>query len=299
MKIILFGGDGFLGKGLQECLKGQSIDYKSIDVKDYDLIRYANMQKCIADLEDATHVVILASKIGKHLFETSAKSASYYNGCLHNFIYEAIETAAIKYGKPYNVTYYSSSELYGSLNSMDEIITENSPYQFIENNERYLYSMVKHKAENEYFRLHNDCPEIVSSLKILYPFNVYGKNQKRGVVYEMIKSALRHRKIFYSRDTTRTMTGLKLASEMSCSCILEEGNLCKNIADCRCSLTMKSLAYIIGAVLDISKIEYRESTTDDFIQYRHTSKPDEDIETAKSIMKNEILALAEEIKKEI
>jgi nucleoside-diphosphate-sugar epimerase len=299
MKVILFGGDGFLGRGLQDHFKQHNIDFKSIDIKDYDLIRLSNKHKCISDLEDVTHIVILASKIGKTLFETSAKSSGYYNTCLHNFMYDAIDEASTLYGKPYNVTYYSSSEVYGNLNSINDVITENSPFQFIENDDRYLYSMVKHKAENDYVRLHYNYPNIISSLKILYPFNIYGKNQKRGVVYEMIKSALKYNRIFFNKNTTRTMTGLKLASEMACSYILSDDDIYKNIADNRCSLTLKSLAHIIGDVLNINNIEYHECSEDNFIQYRHTSKPDEDIELSKSIMKDEIIELYEEIKNEI
>ena len=68
MKVILFGGSGFLGQGLQEEFRNRNIDFKSIDKEDYDLINYKNLDKCIEDLKNISHVVILASKIGANLF---------------------------------------------------------------------------------------------------------------------------------------------------------------------------------------------------------------------------------------
>jgi hypothetical protein len=47
---------------------------------------------------------------------------------------------------------------------------------------------------------------------------------------------------------------------------------------------------------DINVIGY---TPDKFIQYRHTSKPDTNIELAKEVMRDEILELADQIKTEV
>lgn len=298
MKILLLGGDGFLGQGLQEELLSRNIDFKSIDKKDFDLINYANLDKCVDELKDATHVVILASKIGAELFNTNPVSSSKYNEQIHKFIFDAIKIASQKYSTAYNVTYYSTSETYGSLNSINDVITNNTPYDFIKNHNRYLYSYVKYQAESEYFKLNYKHPEIVSSVKIIHPFNIYGKNQKRGVVYKMIKSALVNSTISYSRDTTRTMTGLKFASRSSVDVILSDVNQHANIADNRCSLSMKSLAHIIKDILMLNDIELVETSTDKLIQYRHTSIPDTDVDLAKSIMHDEILELAEQIKHE-
>lgn len=299
MKILLLGGDGFLGQGLQEELKSRNIDFKSIDKNDFDLINYANLDKCIDELKDVTHVVILASKIGAELFNTHPVSSSKYNEQIHKFIFDTIKTASIKYSQSYNVTYYSTSETYGSLDSINDVITENTPYDFIANHDRYLYSYVKYQAESDYFKLNYEHPEIVSSIKIIHPFNIYGKNQKRGVVYKMIKNALSKNVITYADDTTRTLTGLTLASKKSVDVILSNSNQHANIADDRCSLTMKSLAYIIKDILNLTNVEIVKCSPDELIRYRHTSKPDVDIELVKSIMRNEVLELAEQIKDEI
>ena len=297
--VILFGGDGFLGKGLQEELNIRNIEFKSIDKKDFDLINYANLDRCVYELKDITHIVILASKIGAELFNSNPISAAKYNEQLHNFIFEAIQFASKKYSTSYNVTYYSTSETYGSLNSINDIITENTPYDFILGHDRYLYSYVKYQAEKDYFKLNYEHPEIVSSIKIIHPFNIYGKNQKRGVVHKMIKTALSKQTIIYSDDTTRTMTGLKLASKISVDSILSDKNHHVNVADNRCSLSMKSLAYIIKDVLQLNDINVIGYTPDKFIQYRHTSKPDANIELAKEVMRNEILELVGQIKTEV
>lgn len=79
MKILLFGGDGFLGQGLQEELKLRDIQFKSIDKNDFDLTDYSNLNKCIDELNDISHIVILASKIGVDIFNNDAISASNYN----------------------------------------------------------------------------------------------------------------------------------------------------------------------------------------------------------------------------
>lgn len=299
MKVLLFGGNGFLGTGLQDELKTRHIDFQSIDKNNYDLVNYANLNTCILDLKDATHVVILASKLGIDLFNTDPVSASTYNNMIHKFIFDAIQFASKKYNKSYNVTYYSTSETYGSLNSKNEIITLQTPYKFIKGHNRYLYSHIKYNAEVDYFKMNYEHPEIVYAVKIIHPFNVYGKNQKRGVVYSMIKNALENNVITYSNDTTRTLTSLKLASRMSVDVILSDENQHANISDVNCSLTMKSLAQIIKDILGIPQIKLINTEPDKLIRYRHTSIPDANIQLAKDIMQKEVLELAAQIKDEL
>ena len=131
MYILLLGGNGFLGSGLQDEFRQRNIIFKSVDKEDYDLINYANIYRCVEDLKDTTHVVVLASKVGIELFNTDPISASKYNALIHEFILDAIKAAAKHYKQAYNVTYYSTSEVYGSLQNKDDVITEHTPYSFI------------------------------------------------------------------------------------------------------------------------------------------------------------------------
>jgi hypothetical protein len=62
---------------------------------------------------------------------------------------------------------------------------------------------------------------------------------------------------------------------------------------------MKSLAYIIKDTLQLNDINVIGYTPDKFIQYRHTSKPDVNIELSKEVMRDEILELAKQIKTEV
>ena len=108
----------------------------------------------------------------------------------------------------------------------------------------------------------------------------------------MIKSALEKNSIWYNEDTTRTMTSLKLASKMSVDAILSQKSCHVNVADPRCSLTMKSLARVVKVILGKPNAELVSMPPDSMIQYRHVSKPDADIQLAKDVMADEILELA-------
>lgn len=65
-------------------------------------------------------------------------------------------------------------------------------------------------------------PNVISHFKILCPFNVYGKGQARGVIYDMIESALKRNEISFSDDTTRTFTDVELASKLAVDAILSD-----------------------------------------------------------------------------
>ena len=97
MYILLLGGNGFLGSGLQDEFRQRNIIFKSVDKEDYDLINYANIYRCVEDLKDTTHVVVLASKVGIDLFNTNPVPASKYNSLIHNFIIDAIKASSKLY----------------------------------------------------------------------------------------------------------------------------------------------------------------------------------------------------------
>ena len=65
-------------------------------------------------------------------------------------------------------------------------------------------------------------------------------------MFDMVKSAACSGIVKYSRDTTRTITDIDIASKQSADVILGSGNTKKNIADSRCSLTMEVLAEAVS-----------------------------------------------------
>jgi hypothetical protein len=93
----------------------------------------------------------------------------------------------------------------------------------------------------------------------------------------MIKSTMTENKIYYSADTTRTMTDIDLASRMSVDVILSNRNLKLNVVDPRCSITMKTLAEVIKHSLKIA-CELIEIPADASIHYRTVSVLNSDIE---------------------
>lgn len=301
-KILLLGGNGFLGKGIQNELQKRNINFKSLDINDVDLSTTDGQIFLTNFLKENNYdnIVILASKLGAKLFNSQPQLAANYNKSLYNNIIQSCFNVMINENKQLSITYYSTSECFGSLNSIDEIILDKSMYRFNLENPRYLYAYNKYQIEKKLFDFQKVYPKLLQSVKILRPFNIFGKNQQRGVVYDMIFSALTSQKIYYSDNTTRTFTDIDLASKISVNKILSNENCKLNIVDDKNSLTMESLANIINSILkEKFNIESKliNLPVDIFIQYRHTSKPDSNIELTKNNMKNSILELATQIKK--
>lgn len=299
-QILLLGGDGFLGKGLQKELSIRCIKFKSLDITDADLSLSSGKQFLTKYLKENnfSHVVILASKLGINIFNSEPKDAADYNKVLYNNIIQSCFDTILNENKLLSITFYSTSECFGSLDSIDDVITDKSFYNFNLENLRYLYSYNKYQIENKLFAFQKAYPKLLTTVKIIRPFNVYGKNQKRGVVYEMIRSALDSNMILYRENTTRTVTDIDFASKKAVDVILSNKNCKVNITDDRNSLTMKSLAEIIDNVIYEKfylKSRLYSCGTDNFVQYRHTSKVDNDIKASQKIMEPHIIELANQI----
>lgn len=299
-KVLLLGGNGFLGKGLQNELQKRNIYFKSLDLNDADLSTDVGQKflKLFLKENDYDNIVILASKIGAILFNSEPYLAANYNKILYNNIVQSCFETMLNENKHFSITFYSTSECFGSLDSIDDVITDKSMYKFNLENPRYLYSYNKYLIENKLFDFQKAYPDLLQSIKILRPFNVFGRNQQRGVIYNMLFSGITTQKIYYSKNTTRTFTDIDLASKMSVDKILSNKNCKANIVDNKNSLSMKSLANIINDILTEKlniKSDLIELPIDTAIQYRHTSKPDSNIEEIKNNMKNSILELISEI----
>ena len=297
-KVLLLGGAGFLGIGLHEELIQRGIDTISLDKSDVDLEQDKDKVSKILqkNLICSSDIVLLASKIGAKLFESdNSNDAAEANKKIFDNVLFAVQQAAKKRARPFSFVYYSSSELFGSQKTIYDLITTKTPYSFDFSKPRHKYSYVKWQAENQLFAISEQHPDVLTNVKIIRPFNICGKNQKRGVMFEMISNAINEGKIFYAADTVRTMTGIDTASKMAANAIMIDQNVKVNVADSRCSLTMKSLAKIINSVLGMN-CSLIETTPDSYMRYRSVSNADADIKMATEVLTPHILALYSQIK---
>lgn len=298
MKVLLLGGNGFLGKNIQEELSRRQISFVSRDIDDYDMSEKASISCIIDDLIQSTHIVVLASKIGAKLFETDAEAAGKYNDMLTDNFIDALIKAALLYHMSWNVTYYSTSEVFWSQQSADSVIDHNSRFNIDMSNLRSLYSFVKIKAELVLKSLSNS-HFAVNALKVIYPFNIVGKHQKRGVAYDMIKDLVTTGKISYAYDTVRTMTSARIASKMACDAILCEKDLRQLQADNRCTVSMKMLAEVVQHVIKMP-CEFVELPADKTIRYKQVSRFEDNIDhmvDVADILRDDILDIEEQIER--
>lgn len=280
--ILLLGGNGFLGSGLRDELTDRNINHNWIDINGIDECddRYVDLtdekynEKLLDFLNDATHVVFLAAKVGRNLFNADPIPSAKYNKRILDNVISNMEYIHTKYNKLYDVTFYSTCEIYGSQKSPNDLITVYTEPSFIDDN-RKMYSIQKYNTESELGFLFNFY-DYLSNLKIIRPFNVSGKHQRRGVVYDMVESAYKHNTIWYNDDTTRTLTSAKYAQNESTNIILSEEhgryNLSENITVYMEELA-NEIANVVGNVKNES-IELVKQPPDNKIRYRQTSLPD-------------------------
>ena len=295
MKILLLGGNGFLGSGVQQQLAAKKLSVKSLDISDFDLADSKASAILVAEIEDVDCIAVLAAKLGIKLFAESPVSAATANHAIDQNVLAALKAASKKYSKKYNVTYFSSSELYGSMKSENDLISDATEYNFNIPTDRQLYAKMKYEAEVAFKDELDSEDSALNFFKVLRPFNVYGKNQKRGAVFEMVKSAIVDNEICYSADTTRTFTDISFFSEEAAKMIVAEKSYNKNIADARCTLLMKTVARIVNDVLSLD-CRLVEMPADNLVQYRQVSPLNTDYEEVKQIMAPHILDIAKQIR---
>ena len=295
MNILLLGGSGFLGSGVREQLAAKQLSVKSLDISDVDLASSSAVASLVAELEDADCVAVLAAKLGIKLFAKSPVSAATANHTIDQNVLASLKAASKKYSKKYNVTYFSSSELYGSMKSENDLISDATEYNFNIPTDRQLYAKMKYEAEVAFKNELDSADSTLNFFKVLRPFNVYGKNQKRGAMFEMVKSALLNNVIYYSASTVRTFTDIRFFSKEAAEMIVAEKSYSKNIADARCTLCMNTAARIVNDVLGLD-CSLVEMPADKLVQYRQVSLLNTNYEEVRQIMVPHILDIAKQIR---
>ena len=108
------------------------MQFKSLDIEDYDLADLTKQQSSELALlmRDYTHIVLLASKLGTDLFNdiSTAFPNARANSRIAHSVHDAMLVSACKYGSKFDYTYYSSSELFWTLKSPSEVITDSTKY---------------------------------------------------------------------------------------------------------------------------------------------------------------------------
>lgn len=271
IKALLVGGNGFIGSNLRDEFERKHVQFDTMDIMDEDLTRSNSFM--VKKLCGVTHVFLLASKIGADLFNKTPIEPYYDNiMILYNCI-NAIQEASIKYGLKYHVVWYSSSEVFGST-TKNEVIFEDSDVKLNMSNPRTLYSIVKLTGEFLLKKMFDD--RQIKALTILRLFNISGKYQRRGVVYDMIDSAIANGKIEFSDDTTRTITSVKSMINQTFDAVFNNnsGIVVRNITDDENSVFMEDLANVIQEYLIsrnvVEKVDIVKMGPDKFLQYRHT-----------------------------
>lgn len=158
---------------------------------------------------------------------------------------EAVQTAGSRLA---SVSWFSTSETYGS--SIKPIKPSKTKPDIDWKQARSLYAQCKLAGETAFIELHKrGC---VNKLRIFKPFNVFGAEQRRGVVWSMVKSALEEGTVRYSDKTDRTLTPASyFADAVYESLTSSEPFASVDIAKPEYSVTMKLLAETVVQALEL------------------------------------------------
>lgn len=281
-KILVIGGSGFLGTNLvqtiQSCFPTNDIiildkNKPQLHVSKFiqhDLLSNKSYEILTQLLDDnITDVIYLASNIGINLFNsTQALDASMENSYMLNTFINVLRSYQ---RKTLSVTWFSTSEIYGSSNTFSNV-------QFTNSNARSLYSQIKYFGETALIELKK--LNYIKNYHIIRPFNPSGKYQKQGVVYDMYKSAINSNIITYKNNTTRTITDVQSITQVYLNDILSDTDTCEDyyidhIKSYQCSLELKILAQLIASYIKEKyniTVDIQCDNTDSFVQFRHTNK---------------------------
>lgn len=294
MKVLLLGGNGFLGRGLQDELTCRGADFCSLDINDIDLSMNSSIRELSSMLKDFTNVVLLAAKIGRELFNKNPIPNAQENDSIFKNVLNAMSLTSSAIGRNFDFTFYSSSEVFGSVGK-DSVITS-STNTLYSTRPRGAYANQKIDSE-EILKVMVESKITIDRLKILRPFNVTGKYQKRGVIYDMLSSAMKEGKIWYSDDTTRSFTTSEYAKKVAVSEILSKNTLSiKNISE-NITMYMKDVAELVSDCLG-GGIEIIKNPPDDEIRFRQTSTLESTNESDTEKLRKVVIEMIEDMKRD-
>lgn len=245
-EIIVLGGNGFLGKNLCECLRQYGIGLHVLDKSLGCDLTTDDGQKQFSSILDSVHVdvdiVMMAAQLGASLFESTPIAPFYYNSLVNQRCIQTILQHADKVQT--HVTFYSTSEVYGN-SGLSGFKSAGALYVDPAYG-RSLYAQEKLVAETILNSLRQK--GAIASLRVLRPFNVSGKHQKRGVVYEMVKSAIQDHTIFYAKDQSRDITFVQDATQYAIDMILSRQDGMFDVTSHN-HIMLKDLAYCIKGAM--------------------------------------------------
>lgn len=93
LKILLLGGDGFLGKGLQREFTTRNVDFTSLDMKDVDLTDPDSVSQIALTVTEYSHIVHLASIVGIEVFNSEPEYGAAVNAQIYKNFIKALNLA--------------------------------------------------------------------------------------------------------------------------------------------------------------------------------------------------------------
>lgn len=213
-KVIILGGNGFLGTNLVEKLLSSNIDYIVLDLlSGCDLTTDDGQNQLKNEIASTksndVDIVMMAAQLGSTLFNQTPFDPFYKNLTINMKCLDTFSKVVNQFNKNLHISFFSTSEVYGNIKNPANV-DYNLDISIDPLYSRSLYAQEKLLMETQlhYFRDIN----IIKTLRIFRPFNISGKHQKRGVVYEMVKSLIKYKAIYYSIDQSREITFIDYAT---------------------------------------------------------------------------------------
>lgn len=240
--IVVLGGSGFLGLDLCNKLKSQYgfdvvVFSRSLGCDLSTNVGQQKLQDYLLTNESCNDIVMMAAKLGAKLFDINPFDPFIENASIDYKTYNTL----MSIDRKFHVTYYSTSEVYGNVNP-DNDNKFNALPSIDPSYPRSLYAQEKLIVETMMnYALSNN---LLSSLRIFRPFNVSGYRQKRGVIFDMVKSAMNNKTIWYAANQSREISFLDDATSIAAKFIVDRTNGTFNLTS-KNHIMLKDLAYCV------------------------------------------------------